>query len=406
MGEYRTARDTAGGVDLRLWGKSRGLEGRYPLILHLLDASAVAECLWWDYLAAAQRRVVTQGLGLQDEAHAGRLVGLWAGLHDLGKLIPEFQAMDGEAWAVLAAAGYPSVTPGRRLRHDRAAHLALAPLLAARGYPTVGTPVGCAAHRVAQLLGGHHGTFHQACTRDQRRWGARVTPALGGGVWEEQRAAHLDLVRSILQDPKPPPVVTPAAAVLATGVIVVADWLVSQESFLNGRIKSGLPPDGDRSRFAEHLQGSRRLARGLLAAAGLGRASFVPGDFEQTFGFAPSPLQASVVTELPKLASGPGLLLVVAPTGDGKTEVALHAARVLGEAAGATGIHFALPTMATADQMFDRVVRYARRRLADRAALKGNCQSCLQPERRGQGRYLAHRRCLLLTACVGPVRAR
>jgi CRISPR-associated endonuclease/helicase Cas3 len=368
-GEYWTERDAAGGVDLRLWGKSRGLERRYPLILHLLDAAAAAECLWRDYLAAAQRRVVTEGLGLQDEAHAGRLVGLWAGLHDLGKLIPEFQAMDAKAWAVLAAAGYPWVAAGRPLRHDRAAHLALASLLAARGYPTVGTPVGCAAHRVAQLLGGHHGTFHQACTRDQRRWGARVTPALGSGMWEEQRAAHLDLVCSALQHPKPPPVVTPAAAVLATGVIVVADWLVSQESFLNDRIKSGLPLDGDGSGLAEHLEDSRRLARGLLAGAGLGRASFVSGEFQETFGYAPYPLQASVVAELPKLASGPGLLLVMAPPGDGKTEVALHAARVLGEAAGATGIHFALPTMATADQMFDRVVRYARRQLADRAAL-------------------------------------
>jgi CRISPR-associated endonuclease/helicase Cas3 len=370
MCEHRTERDTVAGVDLRLWGKSRGLERRYPLILHLLDAAAAAECLWRDYLAAAQRRVITEGLGLQDEAHAGRLVGLWAGLHDLGKLIPKFQAMDGEAWAVLVAAGYPPVAPDQPpLRHERAAHLALAPLLAVHGYPTVGTPVGCAAHRVAQLLGGHHGTFHQACTRDQRRWGTRATPALGGGVWEEQRVAHLDLVCSTLQHPKPPPVVTPAAAVLATGVIVVADWLVSQESFLNERIKGGLPPDGDRSRLAHHLEGSRRLARDLLAGAGLGRASFVPSGFEETFGFAPYPLQASVATDLPKLASGPGLLLVMAPTGDGKTEVALDAARVLGEAAGATGIHFALPTMATADQMFDRVVDYARRRLADRAAL-------------------------------------
>jgi hypothetical protein len=35
-----------GGVDLRLWGKSRGLPGRYPLVCHLLDSGAAARCLW------------------------------------------------------------------------------------------------------------------------------------------------------------------------------------------------------------------------------------------------------------------------------------------------------------------------------------------------------------------------
>ena len=109
------------GVDLRLWGKSRGLDLRYPLVCHLLDAAAAAESLWHDYLTPVQRHAITEGLGLQDKRHASRLVAFWAALHDIGKLIPEFQALDDDGWAALAAAGYPSVAPGPPLRHDRAA---------------------------------------------------------------------------------------------------------------------------------------------------------------------------------------------------------------------------------------------------------------------------------------------
>src|SRR5512132_3022690 len=149
-------------VDLRLWGKSRGLEVQHPLVLHLLDAVAAAESLWRDDLTPPQRHAITEGLDLGDEAHASRLLACWAGVHDIGKLIPGFQALDGDNWAALAAAGYPSVAPGPPLRHDRAAHLTLAALLSARGYSAVGPPPGWVAHRVAQLLGGHHGRFHQA----------------------------------------------------------------------------------------------------------------------------------------------------------------------------------------------------------------------------------------------------
>ncbi|MFD3932501.1 hypothetical protein [Streptomyces sp. NPDC058614] len=66
---------------------------------------------------------------------------------------------------------------------------------------------------------------------------------------------------------------------------------------------------------------------------------------------------------------GPGLALITAPTGDGKTEAALYAASVLGHAAGAQGLFFALPTMATADAMFPRVSAFAERALGGERAL-------------------------------------
>jgi CRISPR-associated endonuclease/helicase Cas3 len=107
-----------------------------------------------------------------------------------------------------------------------------------------------------------------------------------------------------------------------------------------------------------------------VEVAGLSRARLRPGSFEQEFPrFTPNALQKSVAETLPGLSSGPGLLLMMAPMGIGKTETALHAARVMGDASGASGLFVTLPTMATADQMYTRVREYAARRLDGDAAL-------------------------------------
>jgi hypothetical protein len=74
-------------VDLALWGKSRGLDVPYPVVCHLLDAAAVAGELWDSYVPHALRRTISRTLGVE-EPEAGRLVALWAGLHDVGKVTP------------------------------------------------------------------------------------------------------------------------------------------------------------------------------------------------------------------------------------------------------------------------------------------------------------------------------
>jgi CRISPR-associated endonuclease/helicase Cas3 len=104
-------------IDLRIWGKARGLgDLRYPLACHLLDAGAAARLLWDRYVQPGVRKVISEGLGV-DEDDAGRLVALWAALHDIGKITPDFQALDRDAHLP----GYPS-GHGQQLRHDEAAH--------------------------------------------------------------------------------------------------------------------------------------------------------------------------------------------------------------------------------------------------------------------------------------------
>jgi CRISPR-associated endonuclease/helicase Cas3 len=342
-------------LDLRLWGKSGSLQDPYPLACHLLDTGAAAEVLWRDALPPSTTAAIARGLDASPE-DAGRLVAFWAALHDIGKITPGFQAKVPEAFSRLA--GYSVQGAQDDFRHDYGSHIFLGRVLGELGYAG-GLAGGASATRVAQLLGGHHGCFHEMKARD---FDIRIRlPKLGTAEWEEQRRAALDSMRAVFDPPSPPKKIGVDAAALACGLVILADWLVSQEDFLRGRLDE-VPQSADLTALRRHRERTGELMAGLAADAGLGRPSPRAGSFAQEFpAFPPNALQRSVADGLPPLLSGPGLLLVMAPMGMGKTETALHAARLMGDAAGTAGMFVTLPTMATSDQMYGRVREYAER---------------------------------------------
>ncbi|MEY8040067.1 CRISPR-associated helicase Cas3' [Saccharopolyspora cebuensis] len=340
-------------VDLRLWGKERGLGGaRYPLACHGLDAAAAVRALWHGFVAPGMRERLATAVGVP-ESEACALFEFWAALHDIGKASPSF------ACQLEMPEEFPPDVPEVRLRHDVAAHLWLPSGLERIGYARKrATSVG---RRVAQLLGGHHGTFHAFEGRNLR---PESLPELGLGrapVWEAERTALVELLAGVLAPPSPARLPPIDAAVLA-GLVVLADWLVSQTGFVRSQLPR-VPQVGDVSSLRTFFDGSLEPVRALVEQAGLSRTHLRDGAFAEEFPrFPPNALQASIARELPGLVTGPGLLMVAAPMGFGKTETALHAARLMGQAAGTSGLFVALPTMATADQMFSRVARYLSRR--------------------------------------------
>lgn len=349
-------------VDLCPWGKSRGLgdNARYPLICHLLDAGAAARHLWEHYIPAGVHEFIADGFGVSAE-HAGRLVALWAALHDIGKLVPEFQALDKQA----RLPGYP---PSRGLHpaHDASGQKWLQATLPELGYTAGDT--GLPGYLVPQLLGGHHGSFHLTDESGPR------TTLRGAGFsddqWEQQRRAMLTMVRRIVGDPGPPPESSLQAAALTCPIIILADWLVSQDSHLLDRM-TRLPAKGTADELRAHFEESLSVSARLAEKAGLTQLRLRPGDFASSFPrlTKPNELQKSVSDRLPYLVHGPGLLLVTAPPGLGKTETALYGSKIMGEKTGRTGVYLGLPTMATADQMYLRVRDFLRAQAGTKAAL-------------------------------------
>ncbi|MBO0804242.1 MAG: CRISPR-associated endonuclease Cas3'' [Nocardiopsaceae bacterium] len=341
-----------GEVDLQPWGKSRGLgEGNfYPLVCHLLDAGAAARRLWDTYVPAGVKALIADGFGVTVE-RAGALVALWAALHDIGKLIPEFQAVDRTA----DLSAYPP-SRGHRIEHEQASQDWLQWALPRCGYELDADDRETPGFLIPQLLGGHHGIFRRgAAVRGPITLASR---GFRDDAWEQQRKATLAMVQRILDAPEPPPRATVPAAALACAIIVLADWLVSQETHLVPRLDD-LPASGTETELRQHFRKSLRISDTLIENAGLIQQRLKPGSFAESFPHInPNGLQQSLADRLPGLAHGPGLLLVTAPPGLGKTETGLYAAKVMGEATGHPGVYTALPTTATADQIYKRIYDY------------------------------------------------
>ncbi|WP_051711666.1 CRISPR-associated helicase/endonuclease Cas3 [Streptomyces sp. NRRL S-350] len=374
------------GPDSRLWGKSAGLPGPYPVICHLLDTAAAAGALWDAVLSRRVRARIAGAVGVS-EGDARVMVMLWAGLHDIGKISLHFQQQVAEEFAKLAqdpayAEDNPAARRSGNLRHETATHWGLVEFFKQCGYP-LHRPVGKSpAHQIAQLLGGHHGCFAPALQVKQINNPSGYQPALGAAEgWRGQRLAHAHAVRRAVGSDKPPESVLPGeVAVVVAGLVVVADWLASQVDVIEPRMPGEDWRTGD-SELAEHFEAAAGAAPRWVREAGLGRAAFPDRPFTQQFPFPPNKLQADVAEYLPGVVKGPGLLLVTAPTGDGKTETALHAASVIARASGASGVYFALPTMATADAMFTRVRRFAKDNVeGDRALTLLHGMAWLSPD--------------------------
>lgn len=342
--------------DESVWGKSQGLDRPYPLVRHLLDAAAMTLHLWGAYLSDGQRRHIAEGLGLsEDPLRARALVALCAGVHDVGKLT-NFQFCDERgrerlSSGLVADAGAAGV---QRTRHDVAGMQVAPVLLAALGFEEDSDRGSSAVERVAEIIGGHHGVF-AALERDVTDTAA-YQERFGGAVWGEQRVAHAACVFHVLGRPRPPQGFTASAGVLVTGVVILADWLVSQEQYLTGR-QQQLDVCLD-----EHFAVSVRDAPRLAEDAGLTTRTLSRKAFRDAYDIAgePNALQSSLVAGLERALASPeagktGIVVVTAAPGDGKSEAALEAERVLSRACGTRGFSFLLPTMATSDQMYERV---------------------------------------------------
>ena len=183
-------------------------------------------------------------------------------------------------------------------------------------------------HPVLRAVASHHGFMPDSlrATKD--------------GAWQKERTSLVEaLAHEFGTLPEVAVDVTCDAALLA-GITCVADWIASDEEFF--------PPDEPSLPSAE----GRKRASAAVATCGFVRTSFRHGlSFRDIFGFAPYSAQTAFI----EAASVPGVYVLEAPMGMGKTEAALYAAYKLVEAGFHSGIYFALPTRLTSDRIHERV---------------------------------------------------
>ncbi len=262
---------------------------------------------------------------------------MWAGylaaLHDLGKCDPHFQAKDPTLAEEVRETGLwmpPNSTPG--FRHEaRTADWVVPHLRDAHGWGR-----GAAAV-VGLVLRGHHGDFRSSCA---------VEHTVIKEHWNPVREA---LAKALLERFRPPPwspkqfTDASVAGLLLSALVVLADWIAS-----NHEVYRWTQPGAD----------SRQLAEQAIRSLRLEARAAMPGcSFRESWpGIAsPRPIQLAVDD-----AGPPGLCIIEAPTGEGKTEAALALAARWCHETGGSGAYIGLPTAATSNQMHGRVLAYMR----------------------------------------------
>ncbi len=140
------------------------------------------------------------------------------------------------------------------------------------------------------------------------------------------------------------------AQALLTAIVVMADWISSNQDYFPYR--DDLTPE-QRARVAwDRLD----LPMPWAPAVPRGDAdALLHRRFPALAADAARPVQTALLSCALDSREAP-LLIVEAPMGVGKTEAALLAAEALASRFGQGGIYIGLPTMATANPMFDRIL--------------------------------------------------
>jgi CRISPR-associated endonuclease/helicase Cas3 len=328
----------------RIWAKANSVTGQWhPLLYHLIETSAVASLLWDEILAPSTCKVIADALGLPlDEARQWSL--FLVGAHDLGKASPSFQCKWAPSVLSLQQLSYRFPVNVMPIPHGRVSSIELARILKKRGVEQR------TANEIARAVGGHHGVFDTASVLQQ------ASPqAVGEGLWEESRTWIIDWLAQQHDLSALPTKRGLAGLGLLAGLTTVSDWIASSEEHFPYRPEPLGPPED----FDSLLSESKQKARIALDRLGWRTRLRLPEplDFQKFFRISkPRPLQVESILLAAEL-NLPSLVIVEAPMGEGKTEAALFVAERQRQRHQLRGSFLALPTQATSNQMFSRVVK-------------------------------------------------
>jgi CRISPR-associated endonuclease/helicase Cas3 len=340
--------DRSGDPLLLFWGKARpGPEARtrwHPCLYHEFDVAAVGEVILGQCGETVERMAGACGWGT---SQLRRLIVFLLSMHDIGKFSRQFQAQCSDLYPVkiLGKKGYHQ----RPLPHSDVGHSCLLDHFTLGDEPTM---ANWSEEAVAAMLApftGHHG-------RPPRS--DRIPRYLIGEACLSAVAKHVDLCRRLFApDAMPPPDIGALRrwSWWLAGLAVLSDWIGSNQHWFPYH-EPNLAPEDYWNEIA--LPRAREAVRraGIEPARVSARSGFraITG-----LGVEPSPLQK--LAEDMEIPEGPTLIIVEDVTGSGKTEAALVLAHRLARTGRARGFYFALPTMATANAMYDRLSAVLRR---------------------------------------------
>lgn len=353
---------------LGLWAKKPhdGSMKMLSLYVHLFDCAAMAKKVWRFRISKGVKQFLAQACGT-DIRGAEKVYIFLCAVHDLGKATPVFQSKNSAYKA----------NDNDRLIFEKILYLGL-PLMDNELYVNRSSvPHGLAGEKIlrslgcnpsiAAIVGSHHG---RPAEQGQLRDSIDAFSELFGKntAWEnaQHEAISFALGISDFERLEDLPCPNQPAQVIFSALVIMADWLSSNENAFP-YMEYGVMLDSDELK-----------ARADDAWEFFGLQAPAPRDelwretdlYFDRFGYNPNTMQ-SVVEDCLKAEKPPRMLVIEAPTGQGKTEAALVAAEIMQNRTGRTGLFFALPTQATTNAVFPRLLSWMERLMPfDRYAVK------------------------------------
>lgn len=332
-------------------------DGWLPAWRHMLDTAQTMRLLMMKWVPEAVKSRLGAGL---PEGEAERVAEFAAMVHDIGKLTPVFSSkllpMLPEVRNELCAAGLSVPAYTRFSDPQKTPHaLAGAAFLHLQHCPAA----------IVAAVGAHHGKpiskddawlFRESYPYPLHYFGLSGQSSPEGALWHQVRREWLAkaLKHCGYASVEEVPMLGKAAQMLLTGLLIVADWIASNPEYFPYIMPWEKPVlTWDEQRAQTALERWNPPTRWLPDAFSMDGAMFL-----ERFAFPPNAVQRAAISAA-STAVNPGIFILEAQMGVGKTEAALGAVEVLSARRGKGGMFFGLPTQATANGIFPRLKKWA-----------------------------------------------
>ena len=343
---------------LAFWGKTprgpgdstAGQQDCKPVLHHLMDVAAVA--LRWQQSNRARLEREAALLKASPECLA-KITAFLAGVHDLGKFSRGFQAKVPELWPEQVLG--PKVEVADRGHWRNTAILLRAKPIAQEFTDLFPSLFPDDIAPIVAAIAGHHGRppdGQDEVNADPSK--AQRDQQLGAECVDAAHTAFCILKNRMNPSPLLSIEKQKQSAQWSwrlSGLVALADWVGSDSDYFS--FESADTRLEDYWERALDRAENALVDKGLLPQTAKARPSYTC--FAPQVATYPRPMQK--LAEKAPIVDGAQLFIIEDTTGAGKTEAAImFAARMMAAGKG-EGLYFALPTMATANAMYERLAK-------------------------------------------------
>lgn len=347
-------------VDL-FWAKKSDRDGTLkwlPLTQHLKDTALVIDRLWERWLDEGQKDTISKSFP-NGEEDGKKLAKFLAYTHDIGKLSVAFVTKKGFTnspdldLAILdrleqnGCIGIKEI----QLANSKASHHSICSQVILEDFGV--------SREIASIVGAHHGKSVDSWENIRDQLNSYSANYYGKELTDDEKNIYRDSQRELFQralnksgfnSVEELPSVTVPVQMILTGLLIMADWIASNERYFplididDGKVSDEI---------SRSIEGWTKWEKGskwsVTDEVDLGEIYY------KRFGFNSPRETQRIFSEVVQSIEDPGIIIFEAPMGLGKTEAALVAVEQMAYKQNKSGLFFGLPTQATSNGIFPRI---------------------------------------------------